>query len=83
MAASEWTCTQAMVCQSLFRWSGWNDARVNNKQSDFGGYLDIVLDMVAYVSIPLGLAFALNRLDVFIALTLLFAMLFISTVLPG
>jgi phosphatidylglycerophosphate synthase len=54
-------------------------ARVNNKQSDFGGYLDIVLDMVAYVSIPLGLAFALNRLDVFIALTLLFAAFYINS----
>lgn len=54
-------------------------ARVNNKQSDFGGYLDIVLDMVAYVSIPLGLAFAQNRIDVFIALTLLFASFYINS----
>jgi phosphatidylglycerophosphate synthase len=54
-------------------------ARVNHKQSDFGGYLDIVLDMVAYVAIPLGLAFALNRLDVFIALTLLFAIFYINS----
>jgi phosphatidylglycerophosphate synthase len=54
-------------------------ARVNKKQSDFGGYLDIVLDMVAYVAIPLGLAFAANRLDVFIALTLLFASFYINS----
>jgi phosphatidylglycerophosphate synthase len=54
-------------------------ARVNHKQSDFGGYLDIVLDMVAYVAIPLGLAFAANRLDVFIALSLLFASFYINS----
>lgn len=54
-------------------------ARVNKKQSDFGGYLDIVLDMVAYVSIPLGMAFAVNRLDVFIALTILFAVFYINS----
>jgi phosphatidylglycerophosphate synthase len=54
-------------------------ARVNNKQSDFGGYLDIVLDMVAYVSIPLGLAFSLNEKGVFIALTLLFAAFYINS----
>jgi len=54
-------------------------ARVNKKQSDFGGYLDIVLDMVAYVAIPLGLAFAANRLEVFIALSLLFASFYINS----
>jgi phosphatidylglycerophosphate synthase len=54
-------------------------ARVNNKQSDFGGYLDIVLDMVAYVSIPLGLAFSVNEKGVFIALTLLFAAFYINS----
>jgi len=54
-------------------------ARVNNKQSDFGGYLDIVLDMVAYVSIPLGLAFSLHEKGVFIALTLLFAAFYINS----
>ena len=54
-------------------------ARVNNKQSDFGGYLDIVLDMVAYVSIPLGLAFSINQMDVFISLTLLFASFYINS----
>lgn len=54
-------------------------ARVNNKQSDFGGYLDIVLDMVAYVSIPLGLAFSVNEKGVFIALALLFAAFYINS----
>ncbi len=54
-------------------------ARVNHKQSDFGGYLDIVLDMVAYVAIPLGLAFSLDQKSVFIALTILFASFYINS----
>ena len=31
-------------------------ARLSGKQSDFGGYLDIVLDFVAYAVIPVGMA---------------------------
>ena len=31
-------------------------ARVHDKQSDFGGYLDIVVDFVTYAAIPVGLA---------------------------
>ena len=30
-------------------------ARINNLQSDFGGYLDIVLDFVVYAAIPSAL----------------------------
>jgi phosphatidylglycerophosphate synthase len=54
-------------------------ARVNNKQSDFGGYLDIVLDMVAYVTIPIGLALAVNKTNVYIALIFLFASFYINS----
>jgi phosphatidylglycerophosphate synthase len=54
-------------------------ARVNNRQSDLGGYLDIVLDMVAYVSIPFGLAVAAHRIDVFIALAILFGLFYINS----
>jgi phosphatidylglycerophosphate synthase len=32
-------------------------ARDSNRQSDFGGYLDIVLDFVVYASIPIGIYF--------------------------
>lgn len=31
-------------------------ARVTDQQSDFGGYLDILLDFVVYAAIPVGLA---------------------------
>lgn len=33
-------------------------ARVHHRQSDFGGYLDIVLDFVVYAAIPVGLVIA-------------------------
>jgi phosphatidylglycerophosphate synthase len=54
-------------------------ARISNRQSDLGGYLDIVLDMVAYVSIPLGLAFGVNRVEVYIAMGLLFGIFYINS----
>ncbi|CAA9335551.1 MAG: hypothetical protein AVDCRST_MAG40-2127 [uncultured Gemmatimonadaceae bacterium] len=31
-------------------------ARVSDQQSDFGGYLDILLDFVVYAAVPVGLA---------------------------
>ena len=30
-------------------------ARLHNKQSDFGGYVDILTDFVAYAALPIGL----------------------------
>lgn len=33
-------------------------ARLHHKQSDFGGYLDLVLDFVVYLAIPVGLVAA-------------------------
>ncbi|MFN8466974.1 MAG: CDP-alcohol phosphatidyltransferase family protein [Caldilineaceae bacterium] len=33
-------------------------ARAHARQSDFGGYLDIVLDFVVYAAVPIGLYFA-------------------------
>ena len=34
-------------------------ARIHNKQDDFGGYIDILLDYIAYAAIPLGFGFGL------------------------
>jgi len=31
-------------------------ARITDKQTDFGGYLDIVCDFIVYAAIPIGLA---------------------------
>jgi phosphatidylglycerophosphate synthase len=37
-------------------------ARVTGRQSDFGGYLDILLDFVVYAAVPLGLVYGAGTL---------------------
>ncbi|MBV7330369.1 CDP-alcohol phosphatidyltransferase family protein [Chloroflexi bacterium TSY] len=34
-------------------------ARVHHKQSDFGGYLDLLLDFIVYLAVPIALIYAL------------------------
>ena len=46
-------------------------ARVAERQTDFGGYLDILLDFVVYAAIPLGFAFGTaDRLVLLVAVAL-------------
>ena len=54
-------------------------ARINHKQSDFGGYLDIVLDMIAYIAIPLGMAFSVGTMAVFVTLSIMFAIFYLNS----
>lgn len=53
-------------------------ARRTGKQSDFGGYLDMLLDVVAYALIPLGMALAFPSPAVFIAVTVLLAVFYVN-----
>ena len=53
-------------------------ARLQDAQSDLGSYLDIVLDHLSYVAIPLGLALANGTNAAFLALALLFASFYIN-----
>ncbi len=53
-------------------------ARLQASQSDLGSYLDIVLDHLSYVAIPLGLALANGTNAAFLALALLFASFYIN-----
>ncbi len=53
-------------------------ARLQEAQSDLGSYLDIVLDHLSYVAIPLGLALANGTNAAFLALALLFASFYIN-----
>ena len=39
-------------------------ARVTEQQSDFGGYLDILLDFVVYAAVPIGLVYGLGTPEV-------------------
>jgi phosphatidylglycerophosphate synthase len=56
--ASERRYGQALVLWLLNRTADGLDgsvARAANRQTDFGGYLDIVLDFVVYAAVPVGL----------------------------
>ena len=37
-------------------------ARIHGKQSDFGGYLDLFLDFIVYLAVPIGFLWALPEL---------------------
>lgn len=53
-------------------------ARRSGKQSDFGGYLDMSLDVVAYALIPLGIAIAFPTEGVFFATVTLLAVFYVN-----
>lgn len=53
-------------------------ARRSGKQSDLGGYLDMLLDVIAYALIPLGMALAFPSPAVFIAVAVLLAVFYVN-----
>jgi phosphatidylglycerophosphate synthase len=53
-------------------------ARVQHRQSDFGGYLDILLDFVVYAAVPIGIALALDTRAVWLATVVLLASWFVN-----
>ncbi len=53
-------------------------ARVRQRQSDFGGYLDILLDFVVYAAVPLGIALAIDTRASWLVLAILQATFFVN-----
>ncbi len=53
-------------------------ARVTQRQTDFGGYLDILLDFVVYAAMPIGIAVALDTRAVWLAAVVLLASWFVN-----
>lgn len=53
-------------------------ARARGKQSDFGGYLDILLDFAVYAAVPIGLALYQPALETLIALILLLGSFYVN-----
>jgi phosphatidylglycerophosphate synthase len=53
-------------------------ARITDQQSDLGAYLDIMLDHVVYVVVPLGLALAAGTSAAYLALAALLASFYIN-----
>lgn len=54
-------------------------ARLHEKQSDFGGYVDILTDFVTYAALPLGLAAGLPTVEHYLALSILLATFYINS----
>jgi phosphatidylglycerophosphate synthase len=54
-------------------------ARIHQKQSDLGGYLDILLDTLIYIAIPLALALNVNTTEGYLALSLLMGSFYLNT----
>lgn len=53
-------------------------ARVSNRQSDFGGYLDIMLDFVIYAAIPLALVLAQPSQERWQSLAVMLALFYVN-----
>ncbi len=54
-------------------------ARLHGRQSDFGGYLDILLDFVVYALVPLGLAWSIREPACYLAAAFLLASFYINS----
>jgi len=54
-------------------------ARIHNKQDDFGGYVDIQLDYIAYAAIPLGFGLAAASQSIYLALASMLAIFYLNT----
>lgn len=53
-------------------------ARLHNRQSDLGGYLDILLDFVVYAAMPLGIALSFDTRSSWLASSVLLASWFVN-----
>lgn len=53
-------------------------ARASGRQTDFGGYLDIVIDFVVYAAIPIGLVLGLPQQLNWMALAFLLAAFYVN-----
>ncbi len=53
-------------------------ARLHDRQTDMGGYLDILLDFVVYAAMPLGIALAFDTRSSWLASSVLLASWFVN-----
>ena len=54
-------------------------ARLHNKQTDFGGYLDIILDFIAYAAVPLGFGLGAASQNAYAALAILLSSFYVNS----
>ena len=53
-------------------------ARMHAKQSDFGGYLDILLDFVVYAAVPIGIVLSAPNPERYLALAFMLAAFYVN-----
>ena len=53
-------------------------ARLHNRQGDFGGYLDILLDYLAYAALPIGVVLGAPTPDRYLALAVMLATFYVN-----
>jgi len=81
VAASQSAWRLALVAWLLNRLIDGVDgvlARQSNRQTELGGYLDIVCDFAVYAAMPLGVALALDARAAWLASTVLLASWFVN-----
>lgn len=54
-------------------------ARLHDKQSDFGGYVDILTDFIVYAALPLGLVVGSPSSERYLALAFMLASFYVNT----
>ncbi|MCK5672650.1 MAG: CDP-alcohol phosphatidyltransferase family protein, partial [Spirochaetales bacterium] len=55
-------------------------ARISKKQTDWGGYLDIMLDFIIYALIPISFAIVINSgIFIYISLSIMLAIFYINS----
>ncbi len=54
-------------------------ARLHQRQSDFGGYVDILTDFVIYATLPIGLVIGSPSNEHYLALSILLASFYVNT----
>src|SRR5574341_949784 len=54
-------------------------ARLHNKQSDFGGYVDILTDFIVYAALPIGLVAGSASNERYLALAFLLASFYVNS----
>ncbi|GAB4458838.1 MAG: CDP-alcohol phosphatidyltransferase family protein [Anaerolineales bacterium] len=53
-------------------------ARLHDKQSDFGGYVDILTDFIVYAALPIGLVAGSPSIERYLALSVLLASFYVN-----
>ncbi len=85
-AYTAWLAYQGQYVAAFFVWGlsrtldGFDGvvARAHQKQSDFGGYLDILLDFIVYILVPVGIALATPTQPMLIATIALISIFYVN-----